>query len=185
MQTALMPLVGSWVDILCNAVLSLPADPNRRIWLVLDELGALGHLNSLESALMRGRKHGLCVVGGLQSTAQLDQIYGRDGGIVLRSCFRNLVALGIAKIDPDTSDLLSRALGERVVDKMQFSRNHGANGISTGESVQRAQERIVMASQIAGLPNLHAYLALAGDEPVRRITITPRDLPSVTQPFEE
>ena len=67
MQTALAPLIGTWIDILCNAILSLPADSNRRIWLILDEVGALGRLNTLEPALTRGRKHGLCVVAGIQS----------------------------------------------------------------------------------------------------------------------
>ena len=64
MQTALMPLVSCWVDVIANAVLSLPADPERRLWLVLDKLGGLGRLSSLEGALTRGRKHGLCVVAG-------------------------------------------------------------------------------------------------------------------------
>lgn len=99
MQSALMPLVGCWVDVLANAVLSLPADSTRHVWLVLDELGGLGRLNSLEASLTRGRKHGLCVIAGLQSTAQLDLAYGREGAVVLRSCFRNLVVLGIAKSD--------------------------------------------------------------------------------------
>jgi type IV secretory pathway TraG/TraD family ATPase VirD4 len=71
MQRTLMPLISCWVDVLANAVLSLPPQNGRRIWLILDELGALGRLNSLEAALARGRKHGLCVMAGLQSTAQL------------------------------------------------------------------------------------------------------------------
>ena len=33
---------------------------------------------------------------------------GHDSAIVLRSCFRNLLVLGIAKTDPDTADMLSR-----------------------------------------------------------------------------
>lgn len=185
MQTALMPLISTWTDIVSNAVLSLPADRDRRIWLVLDELGALGRLNSLESALTRGRKHGLCVVAGLQSTAQLDRTYGRESAIVLRSCFRNLVVFAVAKSDPDTADMLSRALGEREVDRQQHSRTEGPNGITKGVSLQRVSERIAIASQITELPNLSAFFALAGDTPTRRIHIAPRNLPQVTKPMEE
>ena len=42
MQAALCPLIACWVDLLCNAVLSLPPASDRRLWLLLDELGALG-----------------------------------------------------------------------------------------------------------------------------------------------
>lgn len=185
MQSSLMPLVSTWIDIVCNAVLSLPADRNRRIWLVLDELGALGRLNSLESALTRGRKHGLCVVAGLQSTAQLDRIYGRESAIVLRSCFRNLIVFAIAKADPDTAEFLSRALGEREIDREVHSRSQAPNGITNGVTMQRASERIVIPSEITELPNLTGYLALAGDTPTRRIRVEPRNLPLVTSPMEE
>lgn len=185
MQTSLMPLISAWTDIVLNAILSLPADRDRRIWLVLDELGALGQLSSLESALTRGRKHGLIVVGGLQSTAQLDRTYGRESAIVLRSCFRNLVVFATAKSDPDTADMLSRSLGEREVDRQQHSRSEGSHGITKSVSLQRISERIVLPSQITELPNLSAYLAVAGDTPTRRITITPRNLPQVNQSIEE
>lgn len=185
MQTALMPLISTWTDIVSNAVLSLAADRERRIWLVLDELGALGRLNSLESVLTRGRKHGLCVVAGLQSTAQLDRTYGRESAIVLRSCFRNLVVFAVAKSDPDTAEMLSRSLGEREVDRQQHSRSEGPNGITKGVSLQRVSERIAIASQITELPNLSAFLALSGDAPTRRIQVTPRNLPQVTKSMEE
>ncbi|MET3138207.1 type IV secretory pathway TraG/TraD family ATPase VirD4 [Undibacterium sp. GrIS 1.2] len=185
MQTALMPLISTWTDIVSNAVLSLAADRERRIWLILDELGALGRLNSLESVLTRGRKHGLCVVAGLQSTAQLDRTYGRESAIVLRSCFRNLVVFAVAKSDPDTAEMLSRSLGEREVDRQQHSRSEGPNGITKGVSLQRVSERIAIASQITELPNLSAFLALSGDTPTRRIQVTPRNLPQITKSMEE
>lgn len=185
MQTALMPLVTTWVDILCNAVLSLPPDQERRIWLSLDELGALGRLSALESALTRGRKHGLRVISGLQSTAQLDSIYGRELAIVLRSCFRNLIVLAIAKTDPDTSEMLSKSLGEREIDRDQHSRSEGSQGITKNVTLQRIKERIVIPSEITGLPNLTAYLALAGNTPTKLIQITPRNLPLITKPLEE
>lgn len=185
MQTALMPLVSCWVDVIANAVLSLPAGADRRLWLVLDELGGLGRLSSLEAALTRGRKHGLCVIAGLQSTAQLDRLYGREGAVVLRSCFRNLVALGIAKSDPDTADVLSRALGEREVEHALASRSTGPQGITKGETVQRTTERIAMASEISELPDLTAYVALAGAQPVRAVSITPQNLPVIATALEE
>jgi hypothetical protein len=185
MQSSLMPLISCWVDVIANAVLSLPPDSVRRVWLVLDELGGLGRLSSLEASLTRGRKHGLCVIAGLQSTAQLDRLYGREGAVVLRSCFRNLVVLGISKSDPDTAEMLSRALGEREIERMQKSRSDGPQGITHGVSVQHATERVAMASEIAELPDLTAYLALAGAQPTILVRLTPQALPVVALGVEE
>ena len=183
MQTALAPLLATWSDIVTNAVLTLPPDPARRIWLVLDELAALGKLNGLEGGLTLGRKHGLAVVAGLQSTAQLDRLYGRESATVLRACFRNLLVLAIAKSDPATADELSRALGEREVLRHEVSRSSGASGLGESQSLRQAQERLVLPSEIASLPNLEGFLALAGDEPVRRVHLTPQQRDEVADAF--
>lgn len=183
MQAALAPLLASWVDILTNAVLTLPPDPIRRVWLVLDELAALGKLNGLESGLTLGRKHGLAVIAAVQSTAQLDRLYGRESAIVLRACFRNLAVLGIAKGDPATADELSRALGDREMLRHEVSRSAGANGQGESQSLRHVQERLVLASEIASLPNLTMLLALAGDEPVRRLRLIPKQRIQVTEAY--
>lgn len=183
MQAALAPLLATWADIVTSAVLTLPPDPARRLWLVLDELAALGKLNGLESGLTLGRKHGLAVVVGLQSTAQLDRLYGRESATVLRSCFRNLLVLAIAKSDPATADELSRALGEREVLRHEVSRSSGASGLGESQSLRQAQERLVLPSEIASLPNLEGFLALAGDEPVRRAHLTPKHRDTVADAF--
>jgi hypothetical protein len=185
MQTALAPLMGTWVDVLANAVLSLPPDPARRIWLIADELAALGSLASLEPALTLGRKHGLCVVAGVQSTAQLDGLYGKDAATVLRSCFRNLMVLAISRTDPDTCDALSRSLGEREIQRPDASRSQGTQGTSRGTSLQTAQERLVLPSEIAALPSLQGYLTLAGDSLVRKVRLLPRIRDIVTEAYHE
>jgi hypothetical protein len=185
MTTTLAPLMAAWVDVLCTATLSLPADPGRRIWLCMDELASVGKISTLEDALTKGRKHGLCCVAGLQSTAQLDRLYGRESAIVLRSCFRNLCAFAVAKIDVDTSDIISRALGEREVDRATKTEGRSSNGSSESVSVQRVRERMVLPNELNELPDLTAYLALAGDHPTQRIRLTHRELPVVIEPIQE
>lgn len=185
MTSSLAPLIACWVDVLCTATLSLPPDPERRLWLLLDELATLGKIGSLEAALTKGRKHGLCCVAGLQSTAQLTRVYGADSAIVLRSCFRNFCAFAVAKIDPDTSEIFSRALGEHEVDRAVQSQSRGAQGNSHSVSVQRVRERLVLPSQLNELPNLTAYLALAGAEPTRLVRLRHSGLTPITNPIEE
>lgn len=176
MASSLAPLMACWIDILCTASLSLSPDPNLRLWLLLDELASLGKISSLEAALTKGRKHGLCCVAGLQSTAQLERLYGRESATVLRSCFRNFCAFAIAKIDPDTSEIFSQALGEHEVDRAVQSQSRSQQGNSSSVSVQRIRERLIMPSQINELPDLTAYLALAGATPSQKIQLQRREL---------
>lgn len=72
---------------------------------------------SLGDAATKGRKAGLRLVVGLQSTAQLDKIYGFEEAQTLRSCFKSLVVLGGAKTDPKTCEDMSLSLGEHEVER--------------------------------------------------------------------
>ena len=171
MAEALKPLISAWVDVLCTSILSLGEDRNRRIWMFLDELASLEKLPSLEDAATKGRKAGLRIVAGLQSTAQLERIYGREEAQTLRSCFRSLVVLGGAKTDPKTCDDMSQSLGEHEVEREVFSRTRSAKGDSTSSQLQRTRERVVLPSEIASLPDLTGYLAFAGDYPIAKVKL--------------
>lgn len=185
MADALRPLISTWLDILCTSILSLPPNDNRRIWIIIDELASLERLNSLEAALTKGRKHGLRIVTGLQSTAQLDHLYGREKAIVLRSCFSNLLILGGTSSDAQTAEDFSRGLGEQDLERIQTSTTQTRQGRQKTEVKQRIKERIVLPSEITNLPPLSGYLSFAGDYPIARVKLKPIDLPTVTQPFQE
>ena len=171
MAEALRPLISAWVDVLCTSILSIGEDRRRRIWMFLDELASLEKLPSLEDAATKGRKAGLRIVAGLQSTAQLERIYGREEAQTLRSCFRSLVVLGGAKTDPRTCEDMSQALGEHEVERENLNRMSGWKGESTSRQVQRTRERVVLPSEIASLPDLTGYLAFAGEYPVAKVKL--------------
>lgn len=170
MAEALRPLISAWVDVLCTSLLSLDLEQSagQRLWMFLDELATLEKLPSLKDAATKGRKAGLRIVAGLQSTAQLDEIYGRDEAQTLRSCFRSLVVLGGAKTDPKTCEDMSQSLGEHEVERDAFSRSQGFRGNSSSTQFQRTRERVVLPSEIASLPDLTGYVAFAGDRPVAK-----------------
>jgi len=185
MADALRPLISTWLDILCTSILSLPPGHAKRIWIVIDELASLERLNSLEAALTKGRKHGLRIVTGLQSTAQLDHLYGREKAIVLRSCFSNLLILGGTSSDSQTAEDFSRGLGEQDLERVQTSTTMNCQGRQRTEVKQRVRERIVLPSEITNLPSLRGYLSLAGDFPVAEVKLKPIPLPKIASAFEE
>ena len=87
------------------------------------------------------------------------------------------------RVFADADGQMNEALGEREVLRHEVSRSNGSSGLGESQSLRHAQERLVLASEIAGLPNLAGYLALAGDEPVRRLRLTPRAREDVTEAF--
>jgi type IV secretory pathway TraG/TraD family ATPase VirD4 len=181
--TALKPLISAWVDVLCTSILSLPASDERRVWLFLDELASLEKLPSLEAALTKGRKAGLRVVAGLQSTSQLDAIYGHDEAQTLRSCFRTLAALGGAMTDAKTSEDISKSLGEHEVERYAYSRSSGDKGSNSSKSLRTDRERVVMPSQITGWPDLTGYVAFVGNLPIAKFQLAIQPFVAVNAPF--
>jgi len=185
MLAALKPLISGWVDILMASVLTLPTDHPRPLWLVLDELASLERLSSLEAALTKGRKHGLRVVAGLQSVAQLDALYGQHNANTLRSCFRNLLALGCSSADPATAKVIAEGLGQVEVERTQTTHNQGQAGNTKSTTQQRSIDDLVLPSELTALEPLNGYLKLAGNLPVARIHLQPRDTPVCNKPFVE
>src|SRR5258706_7546924 len=101
--------------------------------MVIDELDSLQKLPSLEDSLTKGRKHGLRIVAGIQSTAQLERTNGEKDATVLRSCFRNILVLGGGRSDNKTAEDLSRSLREHEVERG----THGETANDPGGSRSR------------------------------------------------
>ncbi len=173
----LRPLLAAWMDIAVSAVLSLRPSLDRRIWAVMDELASLGRINSISDALTKGRKYGLCCVAGIQSISQLREHYGRDGAETLLSCLSSLLVLRTP--NAETTDYLSRTLGEREVEREEES--YGDRGSSV--SARRDRTRVVLASEIQKLPPLTSYLSLAGDYPITLVKISLTKTRERAKPF--
>ncbi|MGO9995829.1 MAG: type IV secretion system DNA-binding domain-containing protein [Steroidobacteraceae bacterium] len=161
---ALRPLLAAWIGEAVNAKLSLSAERVRRHWLLLDEVASLGRVQGLSDALTKGRKYGLCAIVGLQSVAQLRDAHGGDGAQTLLSCLSSQLLLRAN--DPETAEYASRHLGESEVLRESISQ-----GQHRTVTQQHQVERLVLASQIQGLPNRVGYLRLAGQDSVRRVHI--------------
>ncbi|MHB8257642.1 MAG: type IV secretion system DNA-binding domain-containing protein [Acidiferrobacterales bacterium] len=169
LSTSLRPLIAAWIGELVSAALALLPDRDRRLWLLLDELAALGRVQSLADALTQGRKFGLCACAGLQTVAQLRGAYGLPGAQTLLSCFSSQLILRAS--DPETADWCSRLLGDQQLSRRVQSEGSSAGGSHSGENEQISIERLVLASEIAGLRDRRGFLKLAGDSPIARVEI--------------
>jgi len=188
---ALRPLIATWLDIASSAATSLsqvkrPApgwqfwkkrvEP-RRIWNVIDEAASIGRIQSLEHSITVGRKAGLRTVIGIQSVSQLRELYGTNCTETILGSLKSAVIFNTE--DPDTSEYLSKRVGDAEVELTSTSSGRAAHEFGNshfGQNTHQTIRRVVLPSEISALPNLNAYVVLSGVSAVARIKLMPREL---------
>lgn len=190
-RESLRPLVSMWLDTVVRQAMSLRPDPDRRVWLSLDELPSLNKIPSLAPALAEGRKFGLAGIVGVQAFGQLAELYGKELAAALWGLPKTRLYLRIA--DAETSETVSKELGEQQLrretsstsDSYGSSSNSSNGGVSNGSSSNSSTskneqiviERAVLPSQIAGLPDLVGYLRTGGSHMVAKVLVEFDGLP--------
>lgn len=160
--TAFATLISCMFDALALGVLEQADNPERRTWLILDELAAIGRIPVLENFLARARKAGGCGVLGIQSIAQLRRLYGPHSTDSILSCCGSTLALAVG--DADTAEYTSRLMGEAEISVITRSSGQADNGAQANISRTLRTERVVLPSELDShaLPPLRGFLKLAG-----------------------
>ena len=180
---ALRQLLTCWLQLAISETLSLD-EHAIRTWFIADEFDTLGTVSAAKDALTKLRKYRGSCVFGLQSISQLRATYGRDEASTLLSCLSS--KLYLRQGDPETAEYCSKDLGERQIMRPELSKSKktGLGGDGNESIAERhVTEALVMPSELQKLPDLHAFLSLAGDYPIGRVKIPIVDLPRVVKPF--
>jgi type IV secretory pathway TraG/TraD family ATPase VirD4 len=155
-QEALRPLHSLWIDLLILRLLAPAEAGQKRAWFVIDELATLQRLPQFHTALTKGRKSGNPIIFGYQGKAQLEVIYGHLAEVMLsQPATRIIMKTG----EPKAAKWASELIGEIEIERV---RETVADGKRAGKSfiLDRQIEPLVMASEIEGLDDLHAFLKL-------------------------
>lgn len=177
---SIRPLISMWIGLAVQAIMSLPVNRDRRVWVILDELPTLQKLSTLDVALAGGRKYGIAAVLGVQSIAQIRDPYGRDAASAILSHPATRLTLRVG--DSETAEYLSKSLGDRhTIRKVQSESKTG--GGSKSESEQHSIEAAVLPSEILALPDLTGYLRIPNDPIIKKIRLTPRDRETLAEPY--
>ena len=179
---SIRPLISMWLGIAVQSCMSLPPDRNRRLWFCLDELPTLQKLPSLDLLLAGARKYGAAAILGVQSIAQIRDVYSRDAAAALLSHPSTRLTLRVG--DSETAEYLSKNLGDRhVVRKVASESTGGSGGSSVGE--QHAIEASVLPSEILSFPNLIGYLRVANDPVIKKIRLKPIDRTQIADAYQD
>jgi type IV secretory pathway TraG/TraD family ATPase VirD4 len=166
---ALRTIIATWVRLAIFQTMDREAG-ERRLWLAVDELDALGAIDGLKDALARLRKFGGCCVLGFQSVAQVSGTYGaQDAQTIVENCGTTLILRCSASEHGGTSQFASRLIGEREVARRTTTRGRDGAGFpggrgwrrSTNVSEQRITEPAVLPAELEQLPDLTGYLKTA------------------------
>ena len=179
-RDAIRPLVSMFLDTAVRHIMGLRPDPERRIWLELDELPSLQNIPSLSPALAEGRKYGIDGIIGVQSFHQMKKSFGDAVAQALWGLPKTRLYLRIS--DAETAEMISRELGEAQIKRKTHS-NSESNSFTSGQnssnsesssnstSEQMVIERIVLPAEIAGLPDLMGYLRTGGSHRVAKVKV--------------
>lgn len=172
-RAALRPLIQCAVDVASRTVLEMPhATGDRsgqtRTWFVLDEFPLLGAIQSIETLMTNGSKHGAVVLAGIQTVAQMISTYGREQAQTLLACLGTWLALRVN--DAETAEYMSKYLGDEEIRRVvqsggTSSKSLEASSKSDNWTEQHATQRAVLPSELQNLPDLYGYLNITGDLP--------------------
>ncbi len=165
----LIPLISTWYDVAITTALSLPNNPDRRIYNFLDELPTLQYLPSLQKGMSQGRQKGLCFVLGTQDLSQLRVNYGADNAKSLIANANNKFILRTVDDAENIAHLFNQSEVQENNESVSYGVTDSRDGVSI--STQRHMQSLVLPSELQMLDDLEGYLRLPGRYPVTKLKL--------------
>ena len=133
-----------------------------RVMVFADEIGTIPKIESMEMMFSAGRSRRISMVPIIQSFAQLQKNYGKEGSSIITDNCQDILFGGFAP-NSESADILSKALGNRTVLSGSISR--GKNDPS--QSLQMMGRPLMSPDELKTLPKGHFILAKTGCCPMQ------------------
>ena len=135
--------------------------PNRVV-IYGDEIGTIPKIESLEMLFSAGRSRRISMIPIIQSFAQLQKNYGKEGSEIIIDNCQDILFGGFAP-NSESAEILSKALGNKTVLSGSISR--GKNDPS--QSLQMIQRPLMTADELKALPKGEFIVAKTGCHPMQ------------------
>jgi type IV secretory pathway TraG/TraD family ATPase VirD4 len=166
-ENTLRPYLSLFIDLLGKRLLSSPDDRERRVYFLLDEFGNLQRLPTITRLLTAGGSKGASMILGFQDFAAIAKTYGsNDAATIMNSCGTSLV---LKLADEATAKLFSGRFGETQDWEITETRSIGQGKSRDSVSYSRVKrtDRLILPSEIQGLPKLAGYLLIPEHDPAK------------------
>jgi len=155
-------LIAAHIEAACSALLSLPPDASRRVWLMLDEFASLPRMEAVPRLLAMGRKFGAVGVLGVQSPSQLAATYGREDATTVAAVAGTQLFLRLP--GGEAARWAAQMLGRGEVESLRPTAV--LDGDEAGDKTTLARSRevrdLVLDSEFSDLPDLAGFLRVPG-----------------------
>lgn len=157
-------MVSLLVQQLYREILSI-ADENggtlpNRVMFYLDEFGTFPKIEGAEAMFSAGRSRKISIVAIIQSFAQLEQKYGKDGMEIITDNTQLTIFGGFAP-NSQSAEVLSKALGERTVQSGSVS-----CGKEHSRSLQMMGRPLMTVDELKSMPKGQFIVMKTGTYPM-------------------
>lgn len=157
-------MAGLMIQNLSREMFSV-ADANKgklknRVVLFCDELGTMPAFDILP-LFSAGRSRRLTLVPIIQSLAQLEKNYGKEGCEIIQDNCQDTIFGGFAP-NSQTAEVLSKALGKRTVLTGSVSRSK-----EPSQSLQMTERPLMSADELKSIPKGHFVVMKTGCHPMQ------------------
>jgi type IV secretion system protein VirD4 len=135
--------------------------PNR-VMMFLDEIGTIPKIESAEMMFSASRSRRVSIVAIIQSFAQLEKNYGREGSAIIIDNCQDTVFGGFAP-NSESAQILSKAMGNKTV--MSGSVSRGKNDPS--QSLQMIERPLMTPEELKSMPKGRFIVTKTGAYPMR------------------
>ena len=133
--------------------------PNR-VMFYCDELGTFPKIDGLEAMFSAGRSRKISIVAIIQSFAQLEQTYGKEGQEIITDNTQLTVFGGFAP-NSQSAEVLSKALGEQTVQSGSVS-----HGKESSSSLQMIGRPLMTVDELKSMPKGQFIVMKTGTHPM-------------------
>ena len=182
-MSVLSQLLTLWLDTAINTLMTGRRTRDLKLWFLIDELGALHRLPSLEKGLQTARNFGGAIVTGVHTFAKLKEVYGENMAMTLSSLARTKLILATA--DRETATWCSDVIGHREVREMEEGYSYGYNNARDAVSLtpRRQVVPLLLPDEFMGLKSLEGFIKFPDGFAAAPVTLIPRDWPRRAEGF--
>ena len=136
----------------------------RKVIMYLDEIGTIPKIESAEMMFSASRSRNISIVAIIQSLAQLEKNYGKEGASIIVDNCQDTLFGGFAP-NSETAKVMSENLGSKTV--MSGSVSKGKNDPS--QSLQMIERPLMTTDELKSMPKGHFILMKTGMHPMKTV----------------
>ena len=132
----------------------------NRVMFFMDEMGTFPKIDGIEAMFSAGRSRKISIVAVIQSFAQLEQKYGKEGSEIITDNTQLTVFGGFAP-NSKSAEVLSKSLGEQTVLSGSVS-----NGRKKSQSLQMIGRPLMTVDELKSMPKGQFIVMKTGTHPM-------------------